>query len=79
MASNSQIKSVETLKTSIQNEEQSLKYDTERHLYAFECELDTLSIISDGLPDDRKVTNALNGLHDRLSKIYADFRAQLPS
>jgi len=52
-------------------------WDIESNLYEFECALDTLDLISDGLPDDRRTTNALNGLHYTLSKIYADFKISL--
>ena len=33
-------------------------WDIEARLYDFECAIDTLDKISDGLPDDRKTTNA---------------------
>jgi len=52
-------------------------WDAESDLYQFECALDTLDLISDGLPDDKRISNALNGLHDNLSKIHADFKAKL--
>ena len=52
-------------------------WDIESDLYQFECALDTLDLISDGLPDDIRISNALNGLHDKLSKIHADFKTRL--
>lgn len=52
-------------------------WDAEALLYEFECEIDTLDKISDGLPDDIITTNALNGLHAKLSNIYANFKAEL--
>jgi len=52
-------------------------WDIESRLYEFECALDTLDLISDGLPDDRKTSNALNGLHDILSKIHAEFKVNM--
>jgi len=52
-------------------------WDIETCLYEFECALDTLDLISDGLPDDRKASNALNGLHHTFSKIHAEFKTKL--
>lgn len=52
-------------------------WDIEADLYEFECAIDILDKISDGLPEDRTTTNALNGVHAKLCKIYADFRARL--
>lgn len=68
---------IKVLKTELINgeiEEQSLKWDSEKHLYEFECELDTLDLIADGLPDDPRISNALNSLHNRLSNIHAQFK-----
>jgi len=42
-------------------------WDAESDLYQFECALDTLDLISDGLPDDKRISNALNGLHGALA------------
>lgn len=52
-------------------------WDIEADLYEFECVIDTLEKISDGLPDDRTTTNALNGVHAALCKVHADFKARL--
>jgi len=52
-------------------------WDVESDLYEFEVALDTLDLISDGLPDDIRISNALNGLHDKLSKIHAGFAQKL--
>ena len=54
-------------------------WDIESDLYQFECALDTLDLIADGLPDDVRVSNALNDLHSKLSKIHADFKTRLIS
>ena len=74
------IQPIQDLKSQLLNsdiEEQSSQWDAETHLYEFECALDALDLNSDGLPDDPRTSNALNGLHDKLSKIHADFKAQL--
>lgn len=60
-----------------QIEVQASKWDAEAQLYRFECAIDTLDKISDGLPDDPVTTNALNGLHECLSNIHAEFKAEL--
>ena len=52
-------------------------WDIEAHLYEFECVIDTVEKISDGLPEDRTTTNALNGVHSSLSKVHAEFKARL--
>lgn len=52
-------------------------WDAEVTLQQFENALDILDLISDGLPDDRRISNALNDLHDKLSKIHADFSYRL--
>jgi len=52
-------------------------WDIEANLYEFECVIDTVEKISDGLPEDRATTNALNGVHRNLCKVYAEFRARL--
>ena len=52
-------------------------WDIEADLYEFECIIDTLEKISDGLPEDRTTTNALNGVHGSLCKVYAEFKARL--
>ncbi len=49
---------------------QSDTWDAEAHFIKFEQALDTLDLISDALPDDPKLSNALNGLHSNFSKIY---------
>ena len=53
------------------------EWDKEATLYRFECAIDILDKISDGLPDDRITTNALNGLRDKLSNIHAEFGDRL--
>ena len=52
-------------------------WDIEADLYVFECIIDTLDKISDGLPEDRTTTNALNGVHSSLCKVHAEFKARL--
>ena len=52
-------------------------WDIEADLYVFECIIDTLDKISDGLPEDRTTTNALNGVHNSLCKVHAEFKARL--
>lgn len=56
---------------------QSKKWDVEGHFLEFEQALDTLDLISDALPDDPKVSNALNGLYGRFSKLYEDSKPRL--
>lgn len=71
---------IQVLKAQLVNseiEEQSLEWDAETHLYEFECALDALDLMSDGLPDDQRTSNALNGLHSKLSNIHAIFTAHL--
>ena len=63
------------LNTEIQ--EQSEKWDSEAHFTNFQQALDTLDIISDGLPDDPKVANALNALHSRFSEIFENSKVRL--
>lgn len=71
------IQGIETLSLNSDIKEQSLKWDAEKHLHDFRSELDSLDLMSDALPDDPRIANALIGLHDRLSNIYAEFKAQL--
>lgn len=52
-------------------------FDAEAHLYEFECAIDTLDKIADGLPEDRTTANALTGLHQKLCKLYAISKAAL--
>lgn len=52
-------------------------FDAEASLFEFECMIDTLDKISDGLTEDRTTSNALIGVHTTLCKIYADFRTHL--
>jgi len=52
-------------------------WDIEANLYEFECVIDTVEKISDGLPEDRATTNALNGVHRNLCNVYAEFKARL--
>ena len=56
---------------------QSEKWDAEAHFLEFEQALDTLDIISDGLPDDPRISSALNSLHSKLSDIYMTSKAKL--
>jgi len=58
-------------------EAQSKKWDAEAHFLEFEQALDTLDIISDGLPDDPKASNALNALHSKFSELYLNSKAQI--
>ncbi|MDB2438571.1 hypothetical protein N9W89_07620 [Hellea sp.] len=71
---------IETIQKHILNKQIEAKaddWDIEKTLLEFEVVTDTLDVISDGLPDDPKVTNALNGIHDELSKLYSDFKTRL--
>ncbi|WP_017931625.1 hypothetical protein [Robiginitomaculum antarcticum] len=52
-------------------------WDAEAALYKFECALGILEKISDGLPEDKTTTHALNGLHSLMSNIYAEFTAEM--
>jgi len=54
-----------------------LRWDCESSLSDFEQALAMLDKISDGLPDDPITTQALNGLHDVLSNIHAEFTTEL--
>lgn len=51
--------------------------DIEAQLYELECIIDTLDLISSGLPDDRVATNALNALHSSLSVFYLKLKDDL--
>ena len=62
-----------------QIEAQAKKWDAEGHFLEFEQTLDTLDIISDGLLDDPKLSNALNALHSKLSEIYLNSKAHIES
>ena len=55
---------------------QSQKWDEDAHFLAFDQTLDMLELITDGLPDDPKISNALTVVHTRLSQIYSDSKAQ---
>ena len=77
MASNQPIQVLKAQLLNSDIEEQSSQWDAEAKLYEFECALDALDLISDGLPDDLRASNALNGLHGILSKIHAEFKAEL--
>ena len=55
----------------------SEKWDAEGHFLEFKQALDTLDLISDALPDDPKLSNALNGLHSNFSKIYQASKQKL--
>jgi len=56
---------------------QSEKWDAEGHFLEFEQALDTLDLISDALPDDPKLSNALNGLHGNFDKLYQASKLKL--
>lgn len=58
---------------------QSKKWDAEAHFLEFEQALDTLDLISDGLPDDPKIANVLNALYDKLTGIYKNSKAHIES
>ena len=60
-----------------QIEAQSKKWDAEAHFLEFEQALDTLDLISDGLPDDPKVSNALSALHGKFTEIYLDSKTYI--
>ena len=73
-------KPVEAIEKDILNrqiEAQSRKWDIESDLQDFQRALDTLDLISDGLPDDPKVSNALNCLHGNLSEVYSNIKLKL--
>ena len=55
---------------------QSKKWDVEKHFHKFEQAIDTLDVITDGLPDDPKLANVLIGLHERFCEIYSESKAQ---
>ena len=57
--------------------EQDQIWDIESNLELFGRALDTLDVISDGLVDDSRTANAIIGVHDNLSNIYAEFKARL--
>ena len=68
------------LETKIQNaliNEQAQKWDSENTLSKFERAINTLDIISDGLPDDPRTASAILGVHDNLSNIHAEFKLNL--
>jgi len=52
-------------------------WDIEAELYELECAIDMLDRISDGLPDDRVTTNALNGLYGMLSNVHTVLKKRL--
>ena len=56
---------------------QSEKWDAEAHFLEFEQALDTLDIISDGLPDDPKLSNALSALHGKFTESYLDSKTYI--
>ena len=70
----------QVLETQLKNSEiaeQSLQWDSETSLNDFVRAIDMLDKISDGLPDDPITANALIGIHNNLSKIYAEFKDNL--
>lgn len=52
-------------------------WDVEAPLYRFECLIDIVEKISDGLPEDRTTPNALNSVHEQLCQIHGEFRGRL--
>ena len=52
-------------------------WDAEVPLYQFECLIDTIEKIADGLPEDRTTQNALNGVHGQLSGLHKEFMDRL--
>ena len=60
-----------------QIEDEAKEWDAEGALLEFSQALDILDVISDGLPDDPRVSNALNGVHNKLTKVYSDFSSKL--
>ena len=56
---------------------QARKWDAEGYFSEFEQALDTLDMISDALPDDPKVSNALIGLHGCFRKLYEASKPRL--
>lgn len=55
----------------------NLNWDAEARLHDFECAIDTLDKIRDGLPDDRATANALSAVYSSLCSVYADFKDRL--
>lgn len=54
-----------------------LNWDAESRLHEFECAIDTLDKIRDGLPDDRATANALSAVYTNLCALYSDFKDRL--
>jgi len=52
-------------------------WDAEQALYEFECTIDTVDKIRDGLPDDRATANALTAIHERLCGLHGQFKERL--
>ena len=58
-------------------EAQSRKWDVDTHFTEFQQALDMLDIMSDGLPDDPKISSALNSLHSKFSELYLNSKAHI--
>jgi len=56
---------------------QSKKWDVENHFLEFGQALDTLDLITDGLADDPKISNALGAIHKTLCKVYSESKMRL--
>ena len=54
-----------------------LNWDAEAPLYRFECIIDTVEKIADGLQEDRTTQNALNCVHEQLCGLYKEFEDRL--
>lgn len=52
-------------------------WDAELRLYKFECIIDTVAKIADGLSEDRTTQNALNFVQEALSAMHEDFTERL--
>jgi len=71
---------IENIQSHILNmkiEAKANEWDVEKTLLELSQGLDVLDLISDGLPDDPRVSNALNSVHDMLTKVYSDLNSQL--
>jgi len=52
-------------------------WDAETPLYRFECIIDTVAKIADGVTDDPTTQNALNFVNEALEAMHRDFSDRL--
>ncbi len=52
-------------------------WDAEVPLYRFECLIDIIEKIADGLPEDQTTQNALNGVQEQLCGLHKEFKGRL--